>query len=60
VLLRPRRVDVKSNVENYVMKTFIGMQSSPNIFTITVVKSTECVAGATGLHGKVRIAGKRI
>jgi hypothetical protein len=54
--LSPRRVDVKANGKGNIKKTFIGMLLSPNIFKITFVKSTECVVGATGLHGKTRIA----
>ena len=49
-------MDVKANGKRDIMKTCIGKLSSPNIVKITVVKSTECVVGATGLHGKTRIA----
>lgn len=52
----PRKVGVKANKKRNIMNTSKGMLSSPSIVKITVVKSTECVVSATGLHGKPRIA----
>ena len=49
-------MDVKANGKRNIIKISIAMLSSPNIVKITVVKSTECVVGATGLHGKTRMA----
>ena len=36
-------MEVKTNGKMNIMKTSIGMLSSPNIVNISVVKSTDCV-----------------
>jgi hypothetical protein len=49
-------LEVKAKGKWNIMKTSISMLPPPNIVKIIVVKSTECVVGAMGLHGKTRIA----